>query len=321
MATVLIESTARDATAAEVIAWLLHSGHTCLRIQEANPVAELAFRLEKGQESASLRLRSGQAFSLKEVQAFWYRQSGLTFSLAPETPPPLVQLLEADWKALRSALYTHLRPLRCLGSPTPETAAPNLVQILEAQALGIRIPPTLVATSRTALHAFMCEHPRVITKRLEALPQLTLDDTLWAAGGTRQLTVADLEGLDARFFPALVQAQVEKAYELRIVYLRGECFAMALLTANGRAPLVDVRMPDSPDHLHRVPFELPAAWDGQLHALMQRLGLDMGSIDAIVTPDDAFVFLEVNPAGQLDAVSKECNHHLEERIAQYLAGE
>lgn len=321
MATVLIESLARDVTAAEVIAWLLHDGHTCLRIQEADPVTALTLRLDRTQDVATLHFGSGLVVALNEIQACWHRQEALTLPVPSTAPAPLLQLLEADWTALRTTLHGHLHPLRRLGSPAPTWATPNLVQLREARALGLEIPPTLVATSKTALHDFLLEFPQVITKRLETLPQLNLHGTLWAAGGTRQLTLADLEGLDATFFPALVQAQVAKAYELRIVYLQGQCFAMALLTAQGRSPLVDVRTPSSPDHLHRVPFELPTEWADRLHALMQRLGLDTGSVDAIVTPDDTFVFLEVNPVGQLDAVSKECNYHLEERIAQYLAGD
>jgi len=321
MATVLIESSARDATAAEVIAWLLHGGHTCLRIQEDDPLTALTLRLDRAQEAATLHFRSGLTVALKDVQACWHRQDALTFPAPAQAPEPLLHLLEADWMAVRRALYTHLRPTRRLGSPTQTSATPNLVQLLEAKALGIAIPPTLVATSRAALHDFLLEFPQAITKRLETLPQLSLDGTPWAAGGTRQLTLSELDTLDTHFFPALVQAQVAKAYELRIFYLRGQCFAQALLTARGREPLVDVRTPPSPDHLRRVPFGLPTGWTNRLHALMQRLGLDTGSVDAIVTPDDEFVFLEVNPVGQLDGVSKECNYHLEEHIARYLAGE
>ena len=51
---------------------------------------------------------------------------------------------------------------------------------------------------------------------------------------------------------------------------------------------------------------------------MRALGLDTGSLDLIVTPDERHVFLEVNPQGQLDWLSHDCNYHLEERIADAL---
>jgi glutathione synthase/RimK-type ligase-like ATP-grasp enzyme len=33
-------------------------------------------------------------------------------------------------------------------------------------------------------------------------------------------------------------------------------------------------------------------------ALLRRLGLSYGAVDLILTPDDRFVFLEINPNGQ-----------------------
>lgn len=35
----------------------------------------------------------------------------------------------------------------------------------------------------------------------------------------------------------------------------------------------------------------------------------------IVTPDDEYVFLEVNPVGQYDYVGKRCNYQLDKEIA------
>lgn len=321
MATVLIESSARDATTAEVIAWLTRWGRRCVWIQDDDPVVDLTIRLDPGGDSATLRFRSGLKVDLSDIQACWHRQGALTTSVPAGYPEPLLRLLEADWVATRTAVHAQLRPGRRLGSSTQESATPNLVQLLQARALGIAIPTTLVATSRSALRYFLREFPRAITKRFEVLPQLSLEGTLWAPGGTRLIAAEELDALDESFFPALVQALVEKSYELRIFYLRGELYAMALLTSNGREPLVDVRSPPSPDHLRMVPYSLPPDWADKLRRLMQALGLDTGSLDAIVTPDDALVFLEVNPVGQLDWVSKECNYHLEEHIARYLAGE
>lgn len=320
MGSILIESSARDATAAEVILWLKHWGLTPLWIHEENPVTEFSLTLSDQRADLALQLQSGLRVELADVDACWYRQAALTTRLPGRPPAPLAQLLEAEWAAARAAFTAISGPRRRLGEPRLQSS-PNLVQLLQAQALGIAIPTTLVANTRAALRAFLQTHPKAITKRIEALPQLELNGTQWAAGGTRRITLEEVEALEPSFFPALVQAEVPKAYELRIVYLQGELSAMALLTAYGQEPLVDVRTPPSPEALRLVPYHLPERWQQQLTALMQALSLDSGSIDAIVTPEDICVFLEVNPAGQLDGLSKACNYHLEERIARLLAGE
>ena len=49
--------------------------------------------------------------------------------------------------------------------------------------------------------------------------------------------------------------------------------------------------------------------------LMKQLQLESGSIDMVVTPNNEYVFLEVNPVGQFDYVSKLCNYFIEKEIA------
>jgi len=46
--------------------------------------------------------------------------------------------------------------------------------------------------------------------------------------------------------------------------------------------------------------------------------LNSGSIDILVTPNNEYVFLEVNPVGQFGMVSQPCNYYLEKRIAERL---
>ena len=51
---------------------------------------------------------------------------------------------------------------------------------------------------------------------------------------------------------------------------------------------------------------------------MERTGLITGSLDFILTPSGEYVFLEVNPSGQYDMISKPCNYHLDKAIATFL---
>lgn len=46
------------------------------------------------------------------------------------------------------------------------------------------------------------------------------------------------------------------------------------------------------------PYTLPAEIEQKLLKLMNHFNLHYGAIDVIVTPDDRYVFLEVNPVGE-----------------------
>ena len=64
-----------------------------------------------------------------------------------------------------------------------------------------------------------------------------------------------------------------------------------------------------------MPIDIPNEIVCKLQLLMKELVLESGSIDMIVTPDDKYVFLEVNPVGQFDYVGKRCNYQLDKEIA------
>ena len=76
------------------------------------------------------------------------------------------------------------------------------------------------------------------------------------------------------------------------------------------------------DNYHKiyrnVTFQLPLEVEQKIEQFMQLAKLNTGSIDVILTPDNQFVFLEVNPAGQFDWLSKSCNYYVEEAIAKEL---
>jgi hypothetical protein len=46
--------------------------------------------------------------------------------------------------------------------------------------------------------------------------------------------------------------------------------------------------------------------------------MNTGSIDLILTPNGEYFFLEINPMGQYDWLSKNCNYYIEKDIAEML---
>jgi len=64
--------------------------------------------------------------------------------------------------------------------------------------------------------------------------------------------------------------------------------------------------------------ELPDEVQALLHALMARLGLVYGAIDMRLTPDDRYVFLEINPAGQWLFVEQESGQAIAAALARLL---
>ncbi|HET6764282.1 MAG TPA: hypothetical protein VFH27_11440, partial [Longimicrobiaceae bacterium] len=127
--------------------------------------------------------------------------------------------------------------------------------------------------------------------------------------------------LPETLFPSLVQALVEKAFEVRAFYLDGRVYAMAIFSQGDAQTAVDHRRHGDQRPNRMVPYRLPRAVEEAVARMMAALSLSSGSMDLIRTPDGRHVFLEVNPAGQIGMVSGPCNYYLARRVAEHLMAE
>jgi hypothetical protein len=135
---------------------------------------------------------------------------------------------------------------------------------------------------------------------------------------TTTLDLAAVDELPERFGPSLFQERIEKDYELRIFYLAGECYGMAIFSQNDPQTRDDFRHYNRVRPNRMVPLRLGAGLEERLRALMADLALETGSIDLLQAKDGREVFLEINPVGQFGMVSKPCNYHLEKKVAELL---
>jgi ATP-GRASP peptide maturase of grasp-with-spasm system len=159
---------------------------------------------------------------------------------------------------------------------------------------------------------------RIITKCIADGIFYSLDDydfSMYTQEVTESMIVAIPEDL---LYPSLFQQMLEKKYELRIFYLDGICYPMAIFSQNDKQTKVDFRHYNVQKPNRNVPYQLPSEIETGIVKLMESLELRCGSIDMVRTIDGQYVFLEVNPIGQFGMVSGPCNYYLEKEMAKYL---
>ncbi|MCB9743490.1 MAG: hypothetical protein H6741_34410 [Alphaproteobacteria bacterium] len=300
---ILLLTESRDPVADEVLAWLRRWGVAHLRLDAEDPVTQ-ARRAPDG--ALRLCLASGQALDPDAVSATWFRRGALRFALPEGTPAEAEPALLEQWAAVQELVLARLRDKPSLGAVR---AVGKLRQLDAARAAGLDTPATLVSSDRDELEAFCAAHPGAITKSLAGAPRVQRAGETWVGGATLPLTPGRLT---PRCFPTLAQERLPKAMELRVVSLDGQHFAMGQLPQDPD-PL-DMRLVDP----RCVPWALPRPLAASLSALLEALGLDFGVSDFIVTPQGRYAFLEVNPEGQFERVSKECGFQLERRVAEAL---
>ncbi len=318
---VLILSNLADKSTIEVIDWL-NMGF--VRISKENYLISLDIHMGNDSSNSTLNLSNSKKIDTNKIYSYWYRRDCFVLDIDLDKinidDKRLRDNLDKEWEKLNTYIQFHLKSKRSLGCFYKELLQNKLEVLSIAQAFELKIPLTLITTRRSSLISFVQKYGDCITKTIGNM--FKIEHSNYAQTISTQLVTENLlSTLGERFFPTLVQKKVEKVFELRIFYMKSQFYPMAIFSQNDEKTKLDYRNYNREKPNRNIPYVLPKAIEEKLQKLMDKLDLDSGSIDMIVTPEEEYVFLEVNPTGQFGWVSENCNYYLEEKIANYLQSE
>lgn len=196
----------------------------------------------------------------------------------------------------------------------------KLITLKECLNLDINIPKTLVTNCIKDVVAFSKKINKIISKPIEnATFNFDIEKfNIAFSPGIKILENENFENSPKSFSPTLFQEYIEKKFEIRSFYLNGVFKSMAIFSQQNEKTKLDFRNYDYEKPNRNVPFNLPKELEEKLHQLMLKLDINCGSFDIIYTPSGKYYFLEVNPIGQFQWLSHNCNYFIERLIAKEL---
>jgi glutathione synthase/RimK-type ligase-like ATP-grasp enzyme len=267
---------------------------------------------------AQLCLRQGDTvIRAADISGVWYRK---LWSL--KTPEQLdaayVPVFGKEYNAALHIFFHALRQVPWINKMSADHAVceNKLWQLQAAQQSGLITPRTVMTNSPDEVKALYEACKGDIIMKLHGALSRSMDRK-GAFLPTTRLGAADLSYLHTlAYCPMIFQEYVPKAYELRIAYVEGVCFAGKIDASQDPGGHTDWRA--SQQTVSWQHDELPVSVQEKLHALMQQLDLSFGAIDMIRRPDGEYVFLEVNPQGEWGMLQKHLGYPIAETIAEKL---
>lgn len=321
---VFIVSSDNDSSTSSVIKYLLAKNKDFIRLGESQAITLVG--LELSRDSVDMKLRvGGREFFVSEISSFWHRKRGIhlltdfNFSLN-ESNAKLRESLcrylrSVEAKALKDFLYFLLEKKKHLGNSLIGDAN-KLISFEVAKSIGLEVPTTRVLMKKSDCE-LLDRNIKYISKPIQDVFDFIDDEKSIVYSSVNRLINWDeeLELVGKIFFPSLIQEYVDKKVELRIFYLNKKMYSMAIFSQNNEKTKIDFRNYDDEKPNRCVPCKLPQEISEKIIKFMDVIGLQTGSIDMILTEDNRYVFLEVNPVGQYGMVGKPCNYNLDELIA------
>jgi glutathione synthase/RimK-type ligase-like ATP-grasp enzyme len=298
---ILVLTSADDELQKHVLPALSAAGARFVRFntEEYPERASLSLTYSAGARPNGLLAAGSSEIDLDEITTVWHRR--------PRRPVPRTTLSHDEQVFVRNeashmiaGLY-HLLEDRFWVNPyvAGQTAESKPFQLAVAKELGFDVPRTLITNKpEDALRFFDACKGEVVYKTMNMFGRLEQND-LFGIFTTRVDRAHLVEhAADISLAPCLYQERVPKRDELRVTVMGDEVFAIAIDSQQNQITADDWRRGALIDPAPYSPCEIPGNLVQALHRFLARLGLVFGCFDIIRTPDDRFVFLELNANGE-----------------------
>jgi len=284
---------------------------------------ELRVSLMEDSTTRKLRMISSAGeVDLDEVTAVWYRRlhvaAKLPATMHPEFHSPSVLESQTVFYGLLGSLKTFIMDPYM----TVRKAGNKQLQLMVARELGLEIPRTLITNNPDAVREFfpLCTNG-MITKMMSSF--IVNDGKKDSVVYTTLLKESDLQDMDGLLLcPMTFQENISKKVELRITIVGNRVFSAAIDSQASKDAKNDWRRDGLGLITQWENHPLPPEIETKLLVLMDRLHLNYGAIDMILTPDNRYVFLEINPGGEFFWLQINSPHFpISNAIADVLLGE
>lgn len=303
----------------DIIDWLKYFNIAFYRISSTNSINLISIQFINRNTEIVLSI-DNKHLNLSSIKAVYIRDGvldlrnqyivNLEVSMSID---PLLKMINADINTIKEFINEYLKSKTIMGNIYMQNSN-KLINLFLANQIGFDIPDTLVTENIDEVNSF-CQTKNKITKTISNSIDLYSSKyiyKLYTSKINRKFSSQKKIGL------SLIQTMSKKLFEIRVFFLGGECYSMAIFSQKNSKTKVDYRNYDTNKENRAVPFEIPTDIKMKIIFLMEKLKLTSGSLDFIVTHDLNYIFLEVNPIGQFGALSLSCNYLLEKKIALYL---
>lgn len=316
---ILIYSKQKDEFVNDVIDYLSNSSF--VRISNGNnfEYLESFFDFREEVNVSRIKNRFIGDINLQEVESIWF--NGGTISLSDKNKinsPELNQLLFQNLNIVIDGLLES-KDVNKIGNINNNRKSNKIQNLLIAQQLGLQVPTTFLTSNKTKLLEFLkgLEGEEVICKRINDSDSFTEENYLYDNSKTFLLTEDVLKKIPEDFGLSCFQQRVIKRYEIRSIYFNDKFYSSAIFDNRND---IDYRVNL---HIHNrkpriIPYNLPESLETKLRNLLKLLNYTFCSIDLMRNTNGEYIFLEINPSGQISYINNACNYYLEEKFADLL---
>jgi ATP-GRASP peptide maturase of grasp-with-spasm system len=312
---ILLLSYSGDVSIDYVVSWLKSFNHKYVRINADEIISDkLCISINEKEiiyKNISVRI--------DDIHSIWFRKFG-SFSrtnyfcyVKNVVTSDDLQQLAHEYYAILNVFISFFKRKNWLTAPW--LASVNKFDILLlAQECGLNIPESHIISQKNQLMNLIKASNKIFISKSAFEPYFIQKENGIFSMFTKEID--NMDNLPDTFFPSFIQEKIFKKYELRVFYINGEFYTMAIFSQRNKITELDFRKYDWSNPNRKVPYMLPFIIKKKLTTMLNILKLNCCSIDILKSSaDDKYYFLEINPTGEFGMTSIPCNYEVYKKIA------
>jgi hypothetical protein len=219
--------------------------------------------------------------------------------------------LSGAWKLIDDKLW--------LNNPKYLYLSNNKIEQLKiAKNLGFLIPDTIITTDIKKIRNFFKKHKSIVGKAVKHGFYSSKNKVKIAL--TQELDNSFIDNLTSYAkIPMIYQEKLEKKFDIRITVVGNDVFPVALYSQEHKVSKIDWRAWDLLENfdLEHKKIKLPKDIHNKCIQITKHFNLNFSAIDMVLTKDNKYVFLELNPNGQWAWIEKKVGYPIRDSIINF----
>lgn len=265
-------------------------------------------------------VHKGRCIIEDDVSCVWCRRAFVELSLEEQHIGDAdFRIWKNEWNKTLLGLYNSLKNRSWLSPLRKAYKGENKYYQLErAREVGFDVPDMIVSNQKERLLDFAKIHEKIIFK-LMSQEMYDLGDEGFKGLYANVISIDDIQSFNkCEENPIVLQEYIEKQYEVRYTVVGDRHLVCKIDSQASNRAKEDWRRYDIPNTPHCI-ISPPSEIASKVKRFMRELGLDYGALDFIVTPDNEWIFLEINCMGQWLWIEHLTGLPIAEEIARWIA--